>query len=533
MMRHRAYRWVAWGFTSGIWWGLSLGLPGWGTGWAIAQSTTPFPPSPSVSQPATKTLELSLADAITLLLQHNRDLKNAVLERIVQRQELREAESAFSVKVQPLLGIGVTRLLTSSESFTARAPGFNAISVGVPGNGATGESVSSSLNTTYSRTTQIVSQLKTPLGTQISLELDPLRPENLAVLRVSQPLLRGFGQGVNEAPLKIAQITESKNVLELEKTLSDRITETAIAYRRLAQSQEALRIQQISLTNQRRQLELVQVLVDAGRKARSELIDVTANIASSESSYLSAQNQFAQSQSDLLKLLGLSESLNLVVPAREIAALNQIEPSTLPAWKQLNEDTLLKTAYVRRPDYLQAQLDLQVTDLNLQVAQNNTDWGLDLQGNLNTGSSAQLSATLVLTRVFEDQSLETARQRQRVSQLQRQNNLVKLTETIKLEVSDRLRDVNSALNQVTATEQSRRLSESRAANAEEQFKRGQVDIFRLLELQNQAIQSQQTELNAKITFFNALTQLDQALGITLESWQAVVESSQLLDRVKP
>lgn len=496
-----------------------------------AQSADSAPTTPAQLPTATQSLELTLADVVSLLLQNNRELKNAALDRIVQRQELREAESAFTWRVQPLLGIGVSQLLSpsSTSSGSLGAVGLGSFTVSGPGSFASGGAVFLSPETTYTRSTQVVGRVAMPLGTTITLNVDPFRSANPAILEVTQPLLRGFGSEVNQAEVKVARLTESRSQLELRKTLSDRITEAAILYRNLAKAQESLRIQEISIQNRRQQLEFLRILVEAGRRARADLVEIEADIASLEAANLLNRNQLAQAQSELLRLLGLTEMLNLVVPQTVLVDLNQSDNLNLQTLRQLQVEQLLQTAYTKRPEYLQVQLDIQATELRLQAAQNRQEWGLDLQGTASAGPTSQLAAGLVLTRVFDDQSLETAVQRQRVTLRQRQNELARLTQTLKLEVNDRVRDVNSALAQVAATEEARKLAQLRAENARIQYQRSnKVDIFRLLELQKQVIDAQNNELNARIELLNALTRLDQTVGITLESWKEPVNASQLL-----
>ncbi|MDX2096619.1 MAG: TolC family protein [Leptolyngbyaceae cyanobacterium bins.59] len=504
-------------------------------------TTTALPPTIAQVSPLVpvipgpqRILELSLEEAISLLLQNNRELKNASLERLVQRQQLREAESTFDWQVQPLFGIGVSRLLSQPSVGTLpNSIGLGSLTVPGFGSSASGGTVLLPPETTYTRSTQVVGRLRSSLGTTLTLSLDPFR-QDPALVTVTQPLLRGAGTAVNEAPVQVARLSESRGRLELRRTLIDRITNTATAYRALIRAQEALRIQEISIANQRRLLELFQVLVDAGRRARVELVDIQANLATQEAQKIVLQNQLAQAQSELLKTLELPETVQLVIPEREIAAFRQTDSNTLQRVRQLNLETLVQTAYQNRPDYLQTDNEIRTAKLTLLIARNNQEWGLDLQGNASTGPISQMSAALVLSRVFDDQGLETASQRSRISLQQRQNDRARLTETIRLEVGDRLRDVNSAIVRISATELARQLAEQRAANAQEQSQRGRGrDIFELLQLQNQVITAQQEELNARIDLFNALTTLDQALGITLEAWQNQVNASQLLQEPGP
>lgn len=231
----------------------------------------------SPSNPAvTKTVQLTLPDAIALLLQNNQDLKNSALDRIVQRQQLREAESTFTPTLQPILGLGMSQALSNSTTGATSSSSASDLTTGATSSSSASTSGTSSSNTagvdtfaqnsTLTQTAQVTGRLRTPLGTTLTLTVDPFQSQRIGAT-VTQPLLRGFGRGVNEAPIKRAKFNETRNSLELRRTLTDQITQASTRYRALARAQEALRIQQLSLENQRQQLEFVQVLVNAGRRA--------------------------------------------------------------------------------------------------------------------------------------------------------------------------------------------------------------------------------------------------------------------------
>lgn len=504
--------------------------------------------SPGTSA-VTKTVQLTLSDTINLLLQNNQDLKNAALDRIVQRQQLREAENAFSPTIQPVLGLGMSQTLsnptTGAASFSSASPinGTDSSSTAVnPTTGAASSSSASPIdgtdsfstanidtfapNSNFTQTAQVSGQLKTPLGTTLTLTVDPFQSQRISAT-VTQPLLRGFGSAVNEAPLERARFNEKFNSLELRKTLADQITQASTSYRALARAQEALRIQQLSLENQRQQLEFVRVLVNAGRRARADLVEVEANIASTRTQLIAAKNSLEQAKSDLLNLLDVEETLNIVVPQKLI---EEFRAEAIPG-KNLNALTLnrlLKIAYTNRPEYLQAKSSIQMTELDLLIARDNKRFSLDLQASATLGDNSEMSTKLSLTRVFGNQSLETAFQQNRIDLLKRQNELAKIESDIEIEVESRFRDVNSSRERVTAARRARELAERRLEITRERFRLGREDIFQVVSLQNEVVTAQNEEVNAKIDFLDAVTQLEQALGVTLNTWKEEIASSGLL-----
>jgi len=524
---------LKWGHITGVIISILIGTP------TVAQ---PKPPNAdalvSPSTPAvTKTVQLTLPDAINLLLQNNQDLKNAALDRIVQRQQLREAESAFTPTIQPILGLGMSQTLSTpttgvtsfssaSDLTTSATSSSSASSISETKSSNTAGINTFAQNSTLTQTAQVSGRLKTPLGSTLTVTVDPFQSQQIGAT-LTQPLLRGFGRGVNEAPIKRSRFNETRNSLELRRTLTDQITQASTRYRALAKAQEALRIQQLSLKNQRQQLEFVQVLVNAGRRARADLVDVEANIASTQTQLITARNSLAQAKSDLLNLLDIEETVDIVVPQNLI---EEFKAGAIPV-KNLNALTLnrlLETAYTNRPEYLQAKSSIQIAELDLLVARDNKRFGLDLQVSANLGDSSQMSTGISLTRVFGDQSLETAFQQNRVDLLKRQNDMVKISDDIQIEVESRLRDVNSSRDRITAARRARELAERRLEVTRERFRLGREDIFQVISLQNEVVTAQNEEVNAKIDFLDAATQLDQAIGVTLDTWKEQIASSGLL-----
>lgn len=505
--------------------------------------------SPTSTSATTKTVQLTLSDAIALLLQNNQDLKNAALDRIVQRQQLREAENAFTPTIQPILGLGMSQTFSNSTpgaslssstsdtttNTTSSSSAFNTTTDTTASSSESSISGSDNLstasidtfppNSTFTQTAQVSGRLRTPLGTTLTLTVDPFQSQGISAT-VTQPLLRGFGSDVNEAPVKRARYNETFNSLELRKTLSDQITQTSISYRALARAQEALRIQQLSLENQRQQLEFVQVLVDAGRRARADLVEVEANIASTQTQLIAARNSLEQAESDLLNLLDVEET-DIVVPQKLI---EQFRAGVIPVnnTNALTLNRLLEIAYTNRPEYLQAKSSIQMAELDLLIARDNKRFSLDLQASATIGENSEMSTGLSLTRVFGDESLETAFQQNRVDLLKRQNELTKIESDIQIEVESRLRDVNSSRERITAARRARELAERRLEITKERFRLGREDIFQVVSLQNAVVTAQNEEVNAKIDFLDAVTRLDQAIGVTLNTWKEEIVSSGLL-----
>ncbi|MEM6255197.1 MAG: TolC family protein [Cyanobacteria bacterium P01_D01_bin.156] len=466
----------------------------------FAQSGLPELPPVNLSVPddnepsttLTEPLVLTDEDVVTLLLQNNLELRNATLSRISQRQELKEAESIFTPDFTPTLSVGVEDTSSSSSEVT--------------------------------REIQLGAELLTPLGTTLEVTLDALDDQDLN-LTVTQPLLRGAGRAVNRSPVEIARLQETNNQFELQQQVINNITQGVQTYHALIRAEANLRIQRLSLETQQQQRRSTEALVKAGRSARFELVEIDANLAATEANVLAADNDLEQAKSDLLDLLDLSELLDITVASQTLDNLREIAQDA----DDLLLEELLAVAYENRPDYQQAQLNLEIAKVNGVVASDNRRWTLDVRANASTGDFSRASTELVLTRVLDDESLETVFQQNQVDQQQLENDLERLRSDIRLDVADQLRNVDSARNRIEVTRLARELAEQQLENARARARRGRTrNIFEVLEFQNDVVEAQNNEVGAAIDLADAIASLNQSLGTTLTVWSAQVEASQLL-----
>ncbi|AHE68357.1 outer membrane protein [Legionella oakridgensis ATCC 33761 = DSM 21215] len=179
---------------------------------------------------------LSLREAILLALRYNPNIRNAELDRIIQRYQLRLAENQFELQY------ALAGTVQSEKSHYS-------------GIGST---------TTNSSIFTPEIGLKTKFGTDLSLQMD----NNVASIggynpllnfSISQPLLRGFGKAANEAGLLDAQDNEWLNKLNLQQAVMDQVTQVITSYRALILSGN-------SLQNERRQLEEAKKTYEINRK---------------------------------------------------------------------------------------------------------------------------------------------------------------------------------------------------------------------------------------------------------------------------
>ncbi|MCB9538864.1 MAG: TolC family protein [Myxococcales bacterium] len=137
-------------------------------------------------------------------------------------------------------------------------------------------------------------------------------------LVVQQPLLRGFGRGVNEAGVRAARATvdagKARRVAAAEQVLES----VVVAYVELAFAQEDLAIRQGAVQLAERQLEATEARIDAGRAAPVDLAVVRQTLAERRRAEHAAARLAEDRAASLAVLMGVEappEAARLPEPA--------------------------------------------------------------------------------------------------------------------------------------------------------------------------------------------------------------------------
>lgn len=457
-------------------------------------------------------IALRLRDTVILALENNRTIKNQYLERIVQRQDLAVAEDKFVPDFTPEVSVtwrnldqggtsNITNGLELSAQLELRIPTGGEFDLGWTG------------------------RRENRRGSGLSNDNRNILRQNLE-LSFRQPLLNGAGVDVNRASVKIARIDETINLLDLKLTLINQITTAILAYRRLLQAQERVKIELNSLEIAQQQVENTQVLIDAGRNARVDLIPVKTRVANQEVSVLTAENNLKQQQLELLEVLDLEQGLNLVASEE----VKSVEP------QPLDLELIRSQAFENRPDYLKAQLTVERSEFELLVAENERRWNIDLSASLNHDPApniiddrTEFRAGVLLSKTLGDLTLEQRFKRRQINLKQAKNDLDEEIQRIEIAVENGVRDVQSNFRKVQLAERATQLTEEQFKNEEEKVKLGvgRSSIVDLVRFQEDLVRARNEELNTKIDYLNSITTLNQDLGTTLEKWQITLKREQV------
>ncbi len=452
--------------------------------------------NPKKQKQQEKEIKLSLSDVVFLVVANNTDIKNAYLNRIAEKQDLAVEEDKFVPNLTPTFSLSLDGLGGNTDSNSTGTAGAR-VEVRIP-TGAT-------LNFNWEGNADISGENNLNSGTN-----DDFFRQSFQV-DISQPILRGGGIKVNRASIKIARLQEQENIINLKSTLINTITNSITDYRNLVQAQEEVKIQRLSLENARESLEVTQALIDAGRIAPVDIIQNEANVARRRVSLLNAENQLESRKVALLTILDINKDTRIA--AEDIPQVKQ---------KALNLEKLRETALVNRPSYLISKINVSQSKLQLLEAKDRRRWDLSLTASLRnqTDQESDARAGLSLSRTIGDLSLKQQFERARVNLLQSENSLKNNVTDLNLELEDRVRDVNLSFSQLELARNATRLSQKQLEIEQEKQRLGRpTTILDLIRLQEDLAQARLDELNATIGYLNALTNLDQFLGTTLQTWK--------------
>ncbi len=439
---------------------------------------------------------MSLADCIATAVRENRTIKNAYLDRIVQKYDLRVAEDIFNPKL--------------------------ILSPGVQASGGSGTMPNIAVADVSGTVTE-----QLPTGAAISLSakhiftsMDNVHPTRAYGWDISltQPLLKGAGFEVNTASITSARRSELSNILSLKATLMDTLTSVVTAYRSYIQAIKSLEISRQSLVRSRELIETNKELIAAGRMAAIESVQSEADVANKEFSLLSTENAVSAARLALTKAIDIDKN----------SVITPIEETRIPPVPYRLEQAK-KLAFENRPDYQSSLLGYENAKLQLVIAKNSTLWDLSFTsgyGEIYTREGAPgsnsfggaWSAGLKLSVPIGDLSIQQGLLSSEIALKKLEHDMARQRDNIEIEVQDALRSAEMNLRQIKLATLSRTLTEQKVEIETDKLKAGRSTNFQLVSFQNDLVNARNGELDATITYLNALTSLDRTLGITLDTW---------------
>ncbi len=342
---------------------------------------------------------------------------------------------------------------------------------------------------------------------------------------VSQPLLKNFW--VDRKRVKISIVNYEIGVETLRNQIIDRISEAQTAYWEIVHAREVLVARKTAYRQALEILHVAQKGLKIGNRTKIDVLQAQASAASRKEDILQARKSL-QDREDILKKI-LSGPVLSGWDERKIVT-DPVEPDF--KLEAANPQASLRQALQNRPDYLQALHQLETDQLDLSIAKNgllpnvSVDYAFNLNGTGDSSRNAFDTAFggrfpgntvgLTFTMPWFDRA-ESAEYHQKKNDFQSQKLRIKdLALTIVKEVRERVRQVHTTIERVRVAKRAYQLQEQKLEAEQKRYEIGVATSFEVLTFQQDVANSRVARIRAIADYYEALIQLWQTLGITLE-----------------
>lgn len=456
---------------------------------------------------------LTIDDAIAQVLAHNFTITSARFEPQIARARQISAAGAFDPSLNasfyraddrtaaydPLVGLRSPLAIEKSDTFEVSLGGklpFG-LQYALVGNSANIRTTYGLLNDNY---------------------------QTFGGIRLTQPLLRGFGFGANLAGVRLARAQRGLAQAAYHQAVVDTITRTVAAYNNLYFAQQshqnALRSKQLAevlLRENRRRVEV-------GAMAPADVTIAAARVARIDDGLIQSERALADARNLMFTLLTTETRPATDQPLR--IAPPPVDPTPTP-----DRSADLARAFARRPDYRQAQESIRRAQADLGDSRSAALPQIDLVGSYGyNGAGRSLDAAYHDTRSKNTPAwtagavlsiplpMRDGRGRVLASKLtlaQARTELARFEQQIAVEVANAAGQIDATSRRIEATRRARNLADESLVAEQKRLQVGQSDTFTVLQFQDLLSYAEQSEYRAVADYNIALAEYDRAIGGTL------------------
>jgi outer membrane protein TolC len=357
---------------------------------------------------------------------------------------------------------------------------------------------------------------------------------------ITVPLLKGFGMGVNLAPIRIARNNWRIARIQLETTVQALITEIVAAYYTLYALYEDVNAKEYTLQIAYDLLAINEAKVAVGMAAPLEVTQAKARIAEQEESLIVSRNAIFDAEDELRRIINY-EMDNVVRPKAvrpveyHLIPVEKPEVSTLTA----TEGESIQTALKYRQSLRIANLNLRNAKEDVKVAKNNLLPEVNLLGSLEYSGlgdsydnaydenykanhpawSLGVEFTFPL---FYNEPIATYR-KARYARQQARLQITDEEHQVAIEVRSALRAVETNLKRIQATRESTRFAREQLRAEQEKFDVGQSTTFLVFEFQERLATAFSREILALAEWRISVAQFYEAIGRSLQQHGVVID----------
>jgi outer membrane protein TolC len=372
--------------------------------------------------------------------------------------------------------------------------------------------------------------------------------------QITQPLLAGFGIGVNNRNIRISKNNKEISDIAFRNQVISTVSQIQNIYWDLVNAYEDLRVKQRSLALAQQLLSDTQKQVNIGTQAPIEVVSSQSQVATSQQDLLVSQTNL-QLQELLMKN---AITRNLQDPVLAESSVIPTDTMRLPATEPVVPTTdLINDALAHRPELAQARIDLTNRNINKQAARNEllptvnlvASYGSSaLAGvpNLTAPGAAALSTTGygdALTSVFgndfptytvgfqvnipiRNRSAQADQVRSELEYRQAELSLQQKQNQIRIEVRNAQFTVQQDRARVEANQAAVRLAEQTLDAEQKKYALGASTNYNVMQDQRDLAAAESNLVAATTDYEKARVNLDQVTGNTLNTLGIVISEAE-------
>ncbi|MFT3829029.1 MAG: TolC family protein [Opitutaceae bacterium] len=351
-------------------------------------------------------------------------------------------------------------------------------------------------------------------------------------IRLTQPLLRGFGFGANLAGVRLARARRGIARAQYHQAVTDTITSTISAYNNLYYAQQAYQ-------NTLRSRKLANDLLTENRR-RAEVGSISpADVTIAAARVARIENGVIQTERNLLDTANYFRTLLTSDRRPPADQLPRIAPPLVAPTPEIDRAAALQRAYELRPDYRQMLETVRRAQAGLSDARSAALPQIDLVGSYGyTGTGGTFDDAYRSSRRRDTASwsagavvslplpLRDGRGRVLSSRLtleQARTDLARLEQQIAVDIANASGQIEATARRVEATRRARQLADDSLVAEQKRLQVGQSDTFTVLQFQELLSAAEQSEYRAVADYNIALADYDRAIGITLQRHAVTLE----------
>lgn len=494
-----------------------------------SQMPTNLVVAPTNTMATAATRPMSLGDCIQAALQHNLDVQISRYNPQIQLFDVRATYGGYD----PTLSISGTHLYNNNPATFQNnqvIPGSdyhqNNFSAGLSGGTPWGMTYDFNGNVQDNHGTvfELITNI-TSVGTANS--------SGQVGVKLTQPLLNNFWIDQTRLNIRVSKNRLQYSEQGLRLQFINSVTAVENAYYELIYAQEFVKVQQEALILAQTQLDQDRQRVQIGTLAQLDVQQDEAQVATSKANLIAAQYTLANDQNTLKNLLTDQYA------SWHDTEIQPTETMTNAPLELFDLQESWNKGMTERPDLLQYRLNVEQQGIQLKYYYNQLFPSLDLVGTYGyNGAGQEFHNTFEqfneADRVFYSYGVQLStplsnvgpRNTYKANKVTLQQLLLQLKQfeqNVMVQIDNAVKNAQSTYESVGATRQARIYAEAALDAEQKKYAVGKSTTFTVLQLQNTLTADRGLEIRALANYYEALVNLSQAEGTTLERNRISIE----------